>query len=75
MNIELSDWEIRVLRQGLKLSRRKAIKNKEKTPDFIPEEGRLNIHDEIKKTADVLLKRLPFPKLPGLRYPTEQCSG
>jgi hypothetical protein len=60
MIIELETWEIKLLRAGLGQLQKRAEKNKKRTPNFVPELGRINVNDARLKGISALLERLPY---------------
>ena len=60
MIIELETWEIKLLRAGLGQLRKRAEKNKKRTPNFVPELGHNNVNDSRLKGIRTLMERLPY---------------
>lgn len=60
MIIELEPWEIKLLRAGLGQLKKRAEKNKKRTPNFIPEHGHNNVNDSRLKGIRTLMERLQY---------------
>ena len=67
MIIELEPWEIKLLRAGLGQLKKRAEKNKKRTPNFIPEHGHNNVNDSRLKGIRTLMERLQYNDMENVK--------